>query len=318
MQAKWTKHDVVVLLDFHVWNLRILARREGDPDTPEKDLCLPTEWSIGNRGGLYEFDLAGIKASGYPEILNEPASAVYATPHTFLQFVEGALSDSQEGARLTREWRRLPSEIILLDPRYVAFRTAHDWISLHANALAEDGAASRQVLDPSSHPDPFQAVLPIDAPPELATLTAAHPLHLADGGFRNRWDPNYAEPWPSVRDRIGALHYFHFRATVLLQKLCGQLDYNPNGLAFLVAMQIVQDAAEMPIWRGQERPDVERDPRFIAHRCAFNRGMVSGTTGAANAWHRSQSAALEEVERVRFEEFAAFLGQPTECHAKPN
>ena len=318
MQAKWTKHDVVALLDFHVWNLRILARREGDPDTPERGLCLPAEWSIGNRGGLYYFDLAGIKASGYPEILDKPASAVYATPHTFLEFVEGALSDSQEGARLTREWRRLPAEIILLDPRYVAFRTAHDWIALHANALAEGRAASRQVLDASSRPDPFQAELPIDAPPELTALTAAHPLHLADGGFRNRWDPNYAEPWRRVRDRIGALHYFHFRATVLLQKLRGQLDYNPNGLAFLVAMQIVQDAAEMPEWRGQDRDVVERDPRFIAHRCAFNRGMVPEIARNYSEWCCSRCAALEAAERIRFEEFAAFLGQSAESSAKPN
>lgn len=317
MQANWTKHDVVALLDFHVWNLRLLARREGDPDTPEECLCLPAAWPVENRGRLYEFDLAGIKASGYPEILNTPASAVYATPRTFLQFVEGALRDSPEGASLTRQWQELPAEIILLDPRYVAFRSSHDWIALHAKALASDRTASRQVLDPSIGPDPFHAELPIDAPPELTALTAAHPLHLADGGFRNRWDPNYAEPWRRVRDRIGAIHYFHFRATVFLQKLCGQLDFNPRGLAFLVAMQIVQDAAEIPMWRGKKREDVECDPRFIAHRCAFNRGMVSGMA-TGNGWCHSQPAALKEVERVRFEEFAAFLGQPTECHAKPN
>ena len=104
---------------------------------------------------------------------------------------------------------------------------------------------------------------------------------------------------------------------MLLQKLSGQLDSNPNGLALLVAMQIVQDAAEMPMWRGQERDVVERDPRFIAHRCAFNRGMVSGIA-TSSGWCHSRPEALGAVELMRFEEFAAFLGQPTECHARPN
>jgi len=79
---KWTKLDAVALLDFHVWNLRILARRPADPNAPEEDLRLPAAWSIEDRGhhSLYSFDLAGIKASGHPEVFNGPASAVYATP----------------------------------------------------------------------------------------------------------------------------------------------------------------------------------------------------------------------------------------------
>jgi len=317
MQSTWTKSEVVSLMDFHVWNLRILAGLEGGTESPEESLCLPAAWPGENRGRLYDFDLAGIQASGYPEVLNRPALAVYATPQTFLQFVEIALKDAPDGAHLNHEWQQLPEEVILLDARYVAFRTAHDWITLHVRALAEDEAVGRQMLDFSSRPDPFELELPVTAPPELTTLTAAHPLHLADGGFRNRWHPNYAEPWPLVRDRVGAIHYFHFRATVLLQKLCGHLDYNPRGLAFLVAMQIVQDAAEMPMWRGQAREDVERDPRFIAHRCAFNRGMVSGMA-TSNGGRHSVTAVLDEIERIRFEEFAAFLGQPAGCSAKLN
>jgi len=317
MQSTWTKSEVVSLMDFHVWNLRILARLEGGAESPDESFCLPAAWPIENRGCLYAFDLAGIQASGYPEVLNWPSLAVYATPQTFLQFVEIALKDSPDGAHLNHEWQQLPEEAILLDARYVAFRTAHDWITLHAQALADNKAAGRQMVDFSSRPDPFDLELPVTAPPELTTLTAAHPLHLADGGFRNRWNPNYAEPWPLVRDRVGALHYFHFRATVLLQKLFGHLDYNPRGLAFLVAMQIAQDAVEMPMWRGQEREDVERDPRFIAHRCAFNRGMVSGNP-AGDGWRHSVAAALGEIERIRFEEFAAFLGQPAGCSAKLN
>jgi hypothetical protein len=320
MGTEWTKHDVVELLDFHVWNLRILARRSAGPVTPEEKLCLPAAWSIEDRShhSLYDFDLAGIKASGYPEVFNRLASVVYATPQRFLQFVAGALENSAEGAHLIREWQRLPFETILLDPRYVAFRTSHDWITLHARSLAEDHAASRQALDLSGRPDPFHADLPVDVPYELTTLTAANPLHLADGGFRNRWDPNYAEPWCQVRDRIGAIHYFHFRATAMLQKLRGGFDNNPRGLAYLVAMRIAQDAMTFPVWHGQTREEVERDPRFIAHQCAFNRGRVPGIAGSHNEWRCSRTAALEMVEQIRFEEYAAFLGEPTEYYAKPN
>jgi hypothetical protein len=318
MQTKWTKQDVVGLLDFHVWNLRILMRRDGGQKAPEEDLCLPAAWPIENRGHLYGFDLAGIKASGYPEVLDSPASAAYATPQTFLHFVEGELRDLPGGVGLAREWQQLQAEHILLDPRYVAFRSAHDWVVLHAKALGEDRAASRQTLELDRRPDPFRVELPGDVPPELGMLTGVQPLHLADGGFRNRWNSDYAEPWRRVRDRIGAIHYFHFRATVLLQKLRGQLADNPQGLAFFVAMQIIQDAAEEPVWRGQEREDLERDPRFIAHRCAFNRGLVPEMAGIAHESRLSQVAALAAVERIRFEEFAAFLGQPTESCTKPN
>lgn len=315
METKWTKLDAAALLDFHVWNLRMLARRSDGAETPEDNLCPPAAWSIEKHGhrSLYDFDLAGIMASGYPEVLNKPAPAVYATPRRFLKVVACALRKSAEGACLTREWRRLPAETILLDPRYVAFRTAHDWIVLHAKTLAEDHAASTQALDLACRPDPFQAELPVEVPYELTTLSAANPLHLADGGFRNRWDPNYAQPWRRVRDRIGAIHYFHFRATAVLQKLRGE-----TGLASLVAMQIARDAMLSPMLSGQPRERVERDPRFIAHKCAFNRGIVPGMARSHTEWCRSRTAALDLVEQIRFEEYAAFFGEPTGCRAKPN
>ena len=315
MKTKWTKSDAVALLDFHVWNLRILARRPGAPDPPEKEWCLPAAWSSENRGhqSLYDFDLAGIKASGYPEVFNKPASAEYATPQQFLQFIASALEESVAGACLRRQWQSLPSEAILLDPRYVAFRTSHDWIILHAKAMAEDHTTAGRVLDLSNRPDPFHVKLPIDVPHELTTVNADNPLHLADGGFQNQWDPNYAEPWRRVRDRIGAIHYFHFRATALLQKLRGGLDL--RGLAYVIAMQIARDAAECPVWRGKPREKVERDPRFIAHKCAFDRGMVVAT---ARNERCGSLTAPEIVEQIRFEEYAAFFGEPTDYHARPN
>ena len=225
MGTEWTKRDVVELLDFYVWNLRILARRSEGRVPPEEELCPPAEWSIEERGhdSLYDFDLAGIKASGYPEVLDRPASAMYAAPQEFLEFVADALEnralEPAERAFLAREWPMLPAETIALDPRYVAFRTAHDWVVLHAKVLAQDKAASGQALNLSGRPDAFHVELPLDIPYETAAFIAGSPLILADGGFRNRWDPNYAEPWHKVGDPIEAIHYFHFRGAILPREL---------------------------------------------------------------------------------------------------
>jgi hypothetical protein len=326
MGTNWTKRDVVELLDFYVWNLRILARRSGGPDPAEEELCLPAKRSIEKCGRhpLYDFDLAGIKASGYPEVFDRPASAIYATPRRFLKFVADALKDkarkSAEGAFLVREWLRLPAETIALDPRYVAFRTAHDWVVLHAKVLAQDKAASGQALNLSGPPDAFHVELPFDVPYETAALIAGNPLILANGGFRNRWDPDYAEPWHQVRDPIEAIHYFHFRGTTLPQELRGGPGINPKGLADLVAIQITRDGNVIAshAWRGWPPEDVERDPRFIAHKCAFNRGMVPRMAVRHDEWRRSRTEPLEIVKQLGSEEFAAFFGETIEYAGKPN
>jgi hypothetical protein len=326
MATEWTKRDVVELLDFYVWNLRILAGRSEGPDPPEEELCLPAKWSIEKCGRhpLYQFDLAGIKASGYPEVFDRPASAVYATPRRFLKFVADALKDetqrSAEGAFLVHEWLMLPARTIVLDPRYVAFRTAYDWVVLHAKLLAQDKAASGQALNLSGRPDAFRVELPLEVPYETARLIAGNPLILADGGFRNRWDPNYAEPWHQVRDRIEAIHYFHFRGTTLPQELRGGPDMNPKALADLVAMRITQDwnATALHAWRGWPPEEVESDPRFIAHKCAFNRGMIPRMATRHDEWRRSGTEALKIVGQICSEEFAAFFGETIECAGKPN
>lgn len=322
MGTEWTKRDVVELLDFYVWNLRILARRSAGPVTPEEKLCLPAKWSVGNGGhdSLYDFDLAGIKASRYPEVLDQPASAVYATPRRFLEFVADALKNSAEGAFLADEWQMLPGETLALDPRYVAFRTAHDWVVLHARVLAQDKVASGQALDLGGRPDAFHVELPFDVPYGIAGSIDGNPLILADGGFRNRWNPSYAEPWHEVGDQIEAIHYFHFRGTILPQELRGVPLMDPEELADAVGMQIAGDCnvAAFQAWQNRPPEEVERDPRFIAHKCAFNRNMLLRTKDGHCEPRRSRTEALGTVRQIGFEEYAAFFGETIEYAGKPN
>jgi hypothetical protein len=291
MATEWTKRDVVRLLDFYVKNLRILARRFANSVLPE-DLCLPADWHMenGDEHCLYDVELAGIKASGYPEVFQRPGSAAYATPQTFLEFLADSFKNSAEGTFLAHQWRLVPVGTIELDPRYVAFRTAHDWVVLHAQILADDPSGS-DVLDLSERDDPFWTGLPRDDPDEPAGLVAGNPLTLADGGFRNRFNPNFVEPWGEVSDHIDAIHYFHFRGTFLLHELDDwpyesaeghdarlvRLELlNPKGFADYVATRIVKDrdAIAFHTWHNRPLEDVERDPRFIAHKCAFDRDMI--------------------------------------------
>jgi hypothetical protein len=120
--------------------------------------------------------------------------------------------------------------------------------------------------------------------------------------------------------RSEAIDYFHFRGTTLPQELRGGPDINPKGLADLVAMQITQDwnAIAFHAWRGWPPEEVERDPRFIAHKCAFNRDMVLRMTNMHSERHRSRAEALEIVRQVNFEEFAAFFGETLKYAGKPN
>ena len=338
MATEWTKRDVVGLLDFYVQNLRILDRRFENSVLPEEMFCLPEEWSVEDHGhhSLYNFDLAGIKASGYPKVFYKPESAVFATPQTFVEFVAGSLKNSVEGAFLAQRWRILPAETIALDPRYVAFRTAHDWVALHALILAEDNAfGSEDVLDLSERIDPFQVELPYDDPDEPAGLIAGNPLTLADCGFRNRWDPNYAAPaWHEVNDHIDAIHYFHYCGTFLRQQLrgwphTGAEDHDPRllrlellkpkGFADYVATRLMagQGATVIDAWRNRPPEQVERDPRFIAHKCAFDHDMIL-RMARPTEWKRPRAEALEIVKDIGFEAFELLFGEKIEDEGEPN
>ena len=178
----------------------------------------------------------------------------------------------------------------------------------------------QQALDLGGRPDAFHVELPFDVPGGTARLIDGNPLILADGGFRNRWNPSYAEPWHDVADQIEAIHYFHFRGTILARQLRGVPTIDPEKLADVVAVQVAGDCNVTAFRAWQDRPaeEIERDPRFIAHKCAFNRNMLLRTKEGRSEPRRSRTEALETVRQIGFEEYAAFFGETMEYAGKPN
>ena len=71
-------------------------------------------------------------------------------------------------------------------------------------------------------------------------------------------------------------------------------------------------------WRNRPPEEVERDPRFIAHKCAFNRDMLLRMAARPHECRRSRTEALEMVRQVGLEEFAAFFGETIEHAGRPN
>jgi hypothetical protein len=123
-----------------------------------------------------------------------------------------------------------------------------------------------------------------------------------------------------VGDQIEAIHYFHFRGTILPQELRGVPLMDPEELANVVGMQIAGECnvAAFRTWQNRPAEEIERDPRFIAHKCAFNRNMLLRTKDAHSEPRRSRTGALETVRQIAFEEYAAFFGETMEYAGKPN
>ena len=103
--------------------------------------------------------------------------------------------------------------------------------------------------------------------------------------------------------------------------VCGGVPLiDPEELADVIAMQIAGDCnlTSFRAWQNRPAEEIERDPRFIAHKCAFNRNMLLRTTDGLHAPRRSRTGALEMVRQVGFEEHAAFFGETIEYAGKPN
>ena len=263
------KQTLLGMFDEYVLTLRILAGRFLGADRIEDLPELPaSDWRKARwYDSLWLFELAGIRASGYPAVFDNAASAVYATPEQFI--------------RLAR-WEAPPAGIAL-DPRYVAFRTIHDWIVLNAKLL-DDASAD------SSYPNPFEEPLPVDSPDGPIGLTCGNPLRRLHRGLPKTGDDNYLVPdWRDVQDHFAAIRYFHYRGLLLPEELrYGALRETPDPR--LTQLELLRpevfaayvsgvlwkrlDDGSLPQWRTRPVEDIERDPRFIAHRCGFDREMI--------------------------------------------
>jgi hypothetical protein len=189
----------------------------------------------------------------------------------------------------------MPPATIEHDPRYVAFRTMHDWVVLCAKVLAERGdtfddheiADGEADWEPEARDDPFKRELPAEAGPDEGpiAISCGNPRHrLLEGRFRNEWDPDFEQPqWRDVKRPWAAMRHFHFVGSRLTEQLqYGALrDTHDPRIAQLELLTPGVFAAWQQWQHGVEIEDVGRDPRFIAHKCGFDSQMILHTAGKA-------------------------------------
>jgi hypothetical protein len=232
----------------------------------------------------------------------------YATPENFARRVSSMMLmiPVRHGTSWYHRWRALVAADVELDPRYVAFRTMHDWVVLCTKVLAERGDAFDEqeirngVMDekPRERQDPFEQELPPEAGPDEETigLSCGNPRERLIGGpAASQWDPNFLEPeWRDVRRPWAAIRYQHFQGLQLPMELeygalreqsdprLAQLELlGPETFREYVAGILDQgaDTVRSQAWRERPVEDVRSDPRFIAHRCGFDSQMILRMVG---------------------------------------
>src|ERR1017187_2095894 len=126
------------------------------------------------------------------------------------------------------QWRALETADVEIDPRYVAFRTMHDWLILCAKVLAEghDSLDDREIQEgvmderPGERVDPFKRELPQEDGEPIG-LSCGNPRErLVGGRASSRWDPDFVEPvWRNVRRPWAAIRYQHLQGLLLPMEL---------------------------------------------------------------------------------------------------
>ena len=287
-------------LDDYVVNLRILSQRHVGADRIEdRPDLLFLDWRMVEwYDALWLFELEGIKASRYPDVL-ENGAAEYATPRKFARIASGVMFNAPHRNRTPWSiwWRRLPDSAIELDPRYVAFRTIHDWIVLSARVLAErancledrenqsceDGPLKERV-------DPFtQLIRTENEDGEPFGMLCGNLRERLVGGRSHLWDSSFIAPdWQAVERPWAAIQYLHCRGLLLTMQLqygalrraddprLAKLELlRPKVFAAYVADVLAAGDEELSrAWRSRSAEDVQNDPRFIAHKCGFDTQII--------------------------------------------
>lgn len=291
--------------DDHIITLRVLSRRFTGADRL-KDLptVMNPDWRSTRNwyDALWLFELQGIKASKYHGVLENGAAAEYATPGNFARHAAAVMFRAPDRNRTIwhLRWRALPTAEVELDPRYVAFRTMHDWVIVNAKVLAERGDAfddhelEHGFVDwePTQRVDPSTCVLPPDAGSDDVpiALSCGNPREqLVGGPSRNPWDADFVRPeWHDVKRPWAAIQYFHSVGLFLPERLrygalrepddprLTQLELlRPDFFASYVAGVIAKDDVELSrAWRDRPFEDVRNDPRFMAHKCGFDTQII--------------------------------------------
>jgi hypothetical protein len=249
------------------------------------------------------YELLGIRVSKYPGILENGAAAEYATPKLFAQRTASTMYSTEERNRTIwyYQWRALVTADVAIDPRYVAFRTMHDWVVLCAKVLAERGDAfdDRDIQDgvvgekPKERVDPLRCELPPQAGPDgdIIRMSCGNPRErLVGGRTASRWDQNFLEPeWHDVRRPWSAIRYQRCLGLQLPMELrygalreqsdprLAQLELlEPEIFREYVAEMLARgdDPARSQAWLQRSAEDVRNDPRFVAHKCGFDSQMI--------------------------------------------
>ena len=255
----------------YVWDLRILSRRF-DYAHQDADLSLlAPDWrdALRDRHALWPFDLMGVRASGYPGVFDQPRSAEYCTWEKFVTTVIGCLRRStiSDLSSWERQWQSFAADVVVSDPRYIAFRAVHDWVVLNARILGTEALGTEEGVQngPASREDPFAEGLPADPPDEPTGLIAGDPLvHMHARGFPMRPTPDSIAPeWREVQDPEDALTSFHHRGAI-----CGfaRLSLEPPRKAELMTpagflshhAHVLKD---IPQWHERPEDVIEKDPR---------------------------------------------------------
>ena len=301
------REELLASFDEHIVTLRILSRRFTGADTFwDLTTAVNPDWrsTQGWYDALWLFELLGIKACKYPGVLENGGVAEYATPKNFARSVSSMMLmiPVRSGTSWYHRWRALPTSEVELDPRYVMFRTMHDWVVLCAKVLAERGDAfddqdlRDSVMDekPKERVDPFKCELPQDG--ENIGLTCGNPREqLVGGRSSNHWDPDFLEPeWLEVKRPWAAIRYQHYCGLQLPIELqdgalreqsdprLAQLELmEPDVFRAYVAAVLASsdDVARSQAWRTRSAEDVRSDPRFIAHKCGFDSQMILHMVG---------------------------------------
>ena len=295
-------------MDDYIVNLRTLSQRhigaDAAKDAPD---LLALDWRTVNwYDSLWLFELEGIKASGYPDVLEADAAIRYATTEKFSKWASGVMFNSAHRNRTSWSiwWRRLPGPAVEIDPRYVAFRTIHDWIILCSRILSakKDDRDDFNSLGPAlsdARLGPFtQPIRTVDDSGEPVGLLCGNPRERLSGGRRaSRWDPAFAAlEWRQVESLWDALYYFHWRGLMLPMELrygalCDQGDPRLSNLELLTAesfaryvadVLVSEDRSQSRAWRQRPVGEVLQDPRFIAHKCGFDSQMILHVARDAN------------------------------------
>jgi hypothetical protein len=322
-----TREWLIGGLDSYIICLRILSLQHIGVDRVEdRTTLLAPDWrTVRWYNSLWLFELEGIKASGYPEIFQGDNAGRYAAPGEFVRLASNMIS----GLTDQNLWRRLPDSAVELDPRYVAYRTIHDWVVLLARVLAERGDTEMESVfiqseqDSGSREDPF--TMPIRTEDEggpTGLLCGNIRVWLMGGRTGNPWDPSFVLPvWRQVENAWGAIRHFHCTGLHLPMELqYGALREQPDPrlasldlltpevfAAYIADVLCRDDRSLREAWHARSVEDVRSDPRYIAHKCGFDSQIILHRSREANEKRERRMAEVGTEVELEESEVDVFL-----------